>query len=366
MSAAKATIEGFATHLVVLPLAEPIRHPFMGARTQFATMVLEVRTREGAVGLGYASVENLRMVQAVESIVHALEPHLAGEDALRRAFLYERMYGLTVDLLHDGAVNLALAAIDTALWDLCGRVAGLPLWRLLGGYREAVPAYASWTLWRHMDVDRLETETAAIVARGFNAMKLRMGGGRPLADDVERARAVRRVAGPDAVLMVDALWGLTVEEGLRMADALAELGYAWLEEPVRENDFAGLAQIRDRRALPIAAGERISRVEHVPALLPAVDHPILDAHHLGGVTPWLKAAAHLDAANRPISSHSHPFVHLPLLAAVRTGAWLEYMPWWDALFVDPPTPQAGLLPAGERPGLGLTLDRGALARHRPG
>ncbi len=357
-----ALIERITTRLVALPLAEPILHPFMGARTQFATLLVEVHSSDGCTGLGYASIESVEMVRAIECIIRGLEPRLKGLDAGRRAFIYERMHNLTVDLLHDGASNLAMAAIDVALWDICGKQAGLPLWRLLGGYRDTVPVYASWTLWRHMPIERLESEAAMLVEMGHTAMKLRMGGGRPLSEDVERARAVRRVVGPNVNIMVDALWGSTVDEGIRMAHALAELDYVWLEEPVRENDFEGLKRVRAEQALPIAAGERISRVEHVAALLPAVDHPILDAHHLGGVTPWLKAAAIVETANRPVSAHSHPFVHMHLLAAVRAGAWIEYMPWWDAIFVDPPTPREGKLVMSEKPGLGLTLDEEAVRR----
>ena len=104
---------------------------------------------------------------------------------------------------------------------------------------------------------------------------------------------------------------------------------------MREGDFAGLARVRDVQALPIAAGERVSRVSGIAALLPAVDHVILDAHHLGGITPFLKAAAAVENANLPVSAHFHPMVHMHLLAGKRTGAWVEWMPWWNKLFVDP-------------------------------
>ena len=132
---------------------------------------------------------------------------------------------------------------------------------------------------------------------------------------------------------------------------------------MREGDFTALARVRDVQALPIAAGERISRVTGVAALLPVVDHVILDAHHLGGITPWLKAAAAVESANLPLSAHSHPLVHMHLLAGKRMGAWIEYMPWWNVLFVDPPIPRGGMLAMPEAPGLGLTLDERAVAKY---
>ncbi len=355
-------IEKITTRIVVLPLDRPIQHAYLGARTQFATLIVQVHTSDGCVGFGYASIESVPMVSAVSCIVQGLEPYLKGQDALRRESLYERMWQLTVDLLHDGAANLALAAIDVALWDIAGKQAGMPLWKMLGGFRQTVPAYASWTLWRHMTLAELEEEGSDVMAKGFRAMKLRLGGNRSLAEDIERAKALRMAVGQDAVIMVDALWGLTVEQGLRLAHALAELNYAWLEEPVREGDFTGLGRVRAAQALPIAGGERISRVTGIPSLAAEVDHAILDAHHLGGITPWLKAAAAIDTYNLPLSAHSHPAVHMHLLAAVRTGAWVEFMPWWDLLFIDPPRPCDGMLHLGDKPGLGLELDHAAIAR----
>ena len=356
-------IDRIVTRFVSVPLPDPILHPFLGARTKFSSLLVEVHTTDGLSGFGYASIESVRLVSAINEIVRDLAPLLRGLDATRSELVWERMYNLTVDILHDGAANLAMTAIDTALWDIAGKRANMPLWKMLGGYRDKVDAYASWTLWRHMSNEELESETRAVVEQGYRAMKLRLGGaGRTLAQDRVRAKIVRDAAGPDAVLLVDALWGMTATDGVAYARMLSELGYAWFEEPVREGDFTGLARVRDAQALPIAGGERISRVQNVAALLPCVDHAILDGHHLGGITPWLKAAAIVEAANMPISAHSHPLVHVHLLAAKRMGAWLEYMPWWDMLFVDPPQPRDGAIAMSGAPGLGLTLDARAVEK----
>lgn len=356
-------IQEIVTRLVQLPLPEPIRHPFMGQRTQFASLLVEVRTADGCHGIGYASLESVHMAGAVREVVRGLREHLLGQDALARALLHDRMWNLTVDLLHDGVSHLAMAAIDMALWDICGKQAGLPVWQLLGGYRDRVPAYASWTLWRHQSDGRLADEAAALVAQGYRAMKLRLGGGRPLAEDIRRAELVRRTVGPDVQIMVDALWGLTPMEGVRMARALAELDYFWLEEPVREGDFAGLRQVKAENALPIAAGERISRLAMIEQLVPAVDHAILDVSHLGGLTPSLKAAAVLDIHNLPVSTHAYSLISTHLLAGIRTGAWLEYMGWWSPLFEDAPEPVDGWIPMSRKPGLGLTIDEDLVRRH---
>lgn len=360
-------IERIETHLVATPLKPPIVHPFLGARTRFVSLVVEVHTRGGPSGFGYVTGESPRQMAAVGQIVSDLGERLVdlGIDARRNAAIHDLMWNWTVDLLHEGAATLALSAIDIALWDIKGNAADEPLWRLLGGARDSVPAYASETLWRHMSLDQIEEAGAALVARGFDAMKLRLGK-RPWHEDVARAAALRRVVGPDAKIMTDVLWALRADEAIRLARALADsdADIFWFEEPVRDGDWAGLKRVRDQGLLTVAGGERVSAITQVTDLIRSVDHAILDVHHIGGITPWLKAAAMLDAADLPISVHIVPEVQAHLVAAQRTGAWVEYMPWWDALYEEPLRAHGGRLKLPHAPGLGLTLSRRALKELR--
>jgi len=350
-----SVIEKIRTRVVLLPLDEPIRGMSIGTRTQKSTLIVEVYSSTGEIGFGYASVQQLGFVKAVEQVVLELEGIIKGMDVARRAQIYERMWTISGDLLHEGVANLALGAIDVALWDLAGKQAGQPLWKMLGGTRDVVPAYASWSFWRYMDLARLETEAVKVAELGYKALKMRMGQ-RPLAEDLERARLIRRTVGPDMHIMVDALWSLTGTEALEMAHGLHEIGCSWLEEPVRESDYDALADVRSRCAVPIAGGERISRLDLLPRMADSVDHVILDIYHLGGITPWLKAAAYLDMRNKPLSAHSNPYVSMHLLGGARTGAWVEFMPWMDMMFVEPPAPRGGVIQLSDRPGLGLQLD----------
>ncbi|MEQ9815373.1 MAG: mandelate racemase/muconate lactonizing enzyme family protein [Azospirillaceae bacterium] len=356
-------IDRIETHLVATPLDPPIVHPFLGARTRFVSLVVLVHTRDGPSGFGYVTGESAVQMAAIGKIVEDLAGRLAGQDALARAFLYDRMWNWTVDLLHEGAATMALAAIDIALWDIAGKAAGLPLWRLLGGFRDTVPAYASESLWRHFSIDELQEAGAAIIARGFDAMKLRLGL-RPPAEDVARAVALRQAVGPEAKIMTDALWSMRVDEAIRLARMMAdsEADLFWYEEPVRDGNWADLKRVREQALLTVAGGERVSTLSQVNELVEAVDHAILDVHHIGGITPWLKAAAVLDIADRPISVHIVPEVQAQLLGAQRTGAWVEHTPWWDALFEEPLQPAGGRLTLGEKPGLGLEVSPKALER----
>lgn len=360
-------IERIETHLLATPLEPPILHPFLGARTRFVSLIVLVHTRGGPTGLGYMTGESPRQMAAIGKIVEDLAERLiaSGIDARQTALLYDRMWNWTVDLLHEGAATLALAALDIALWDIKGKAAGEPLWRLLGGYRQTVPAYASESLWRHFTIAELEDAGAALVARGFDAMKLRLGN-RPVAEDVARAVALRRAVGPDVKIMTDVLWAQRPDEAIRLARAMAdsEADLFWFEEPVRDGDWAGLRRVRDQALLTVAGGERVSTLAQVHALADSVDHAILDVHHIGGITPWLKAAALLDAADLPISVHIVPEVQAHLVAAQRTGAWVEYMPWWDALYEEPLRAAGGRLTLSDKPGLGLAVSQTALRRLR--
>lgn len=356
-------IRRIETHLAATPLDPPIRHPFLGARTRFVSLVVLVEAGDGLTGFGYVTGESPRQMAAVGKIVEDLAERLTGEDALTRGRLYELMWNWTVDLLHEGAATLALAAIDIALWDIGAKHAGEPLWRMLGGHRRTVPAYASHSLWRHFSIDELQDAGAAIVAQGFDAMKLRLGG-RPIEEDVERAVALRRAVGPDVRIMTDALWGFRADEAIRLARRIAdsEADLYWFEEPVRDGDWDGLRRVRDQGLLTVAGGERVSSLRQVRDLAASVDHAILDVHHIGGITPWLKAAALLDIADLPISVHVAPEIQAPLVAAQRTGAWIEYMTWWDELFEAPLVCEGGRITLGDAPGLGLEVSRTALAR----
>ncbi|MDF1792702.1 MAG: mandelate racemase/muconate lactonizing enzyme family protein [Thalassobaculaceae bacterium] len=360
-------IERIETHLVSTPLEPPIVHAFLGARTRFVSLVVLIHTKNGPTGFGYMTGESPRQMAAIGQIVEDLGERLIadGADARRHLYLYDKMWNWTVDLLHEGAATLAMAAIDIALWDIKGKAAGEPLWRLLGGSRQTVPAYASETLWRHQSIGELEAAGADLVARGYDAMKLRLGN-RPISEDVARAVALRRAVGPDVKIMTDVLWASRPDEAIRLARAMrdSEADLFWFEEPVRDGNWDGLRRVRDANVITVAAGERISTPAQAHELVESVDHAILDVHHIGGITPWLQAAAILDAADLPISVHIVPEVQAHLVAAQRTGGWVEYMHWWDPIYEEPLQAHNGRLTLSEKPGLGVEPSPEALRKLR--
>jgi L-alanine-DL-glutamate epimerase-like enolase superfamily enzyme len=359
------SIERIDTRVIYIPYEKPVKHPYLGARTKNSVLIVEVRTSDGCTGLSFVSIESAEQIAAINLIIKGLEPALKGVDPLRREYIYDRMWGLTVDMLHDGASNLALAAVDIALWDILGKQAQMPLWKLLGGFRAQVPAYAAETLWRHQNAREVAEEGAMLVKRGHRAMKLRTGG-RPVAEDVERARALREAVGPDVTLMTDVLWGCQPAEAIALSNGIAPYNFAWFEEPLREGDFEGLRRVRDRTSIPLAAGERVSRVRMIEQLIPVIDHAIIDLHHIGGITPWLKVAAALGARGLPISGHATHEINCQLVAAVPTGAWVEYMPRRETIFKVRPELKDGMVHLSDAPGIGLELDEKEVARYAAG
>jgi L-alanine-DL-glutamate epimerase-like enolase superfamily enzyme len=352
-------IERIDTRVALIPYKEAVKHPYLGARSHNYTLIVEVRCNDGSVGVSYIGIQRERQIAAIRELVIDFEPIIKGQDPLCRELIYDRLWGMTVDLLHDGATNIAIALIDIALWDIAGKQAKMPLWKLLGGFRDKVRVYASDTLWRHHDAEKLRVEGLNILERGFDAMKLRFGGG-TVEEDIKRAAALRKAVGPDAIIHTDLLWGYQPEEAIKLADGVKDLNLYWLEEPCREGNFAGIKRVRENTHIPIAAGERISRLGMIDQLIPCIDHAILDVLHIGGLTPAMKAAAMLSVYDLPISTHSTHEISNHFIAALRNGAWLEHIPRREVLFVDFPQPKNGVIEMTLKPGLGLEIDEKAM------
>ncbi|MGE0717327.1 MAG: mandelate racemase/muconate lactonizing enzyme family protein, partial [Alphaproteobacteria bacterium] len=269
-----------------------------------------------------------------------------------------------------GIYTLALSAIDTALWDIRGKALGLPLWRLLGGHRDRVPAYASGALRRGLTLDQATSVGRRLVEAGYRQMKTQLGlPGNPTArQEVERARLVREAVGPSVELMCDInrLW--RVEQAIDVGRRLEGegVGLYWLEDVTAADDFAGMARVNAALDTPIAGGEYVWGVVPFRHMIEArsVDIVMIDLARVGGITPWMKVAAMAEAFNLPVVSHVFPEAHRHLVAAVPNGLTVEYMPRFQRLFANAPEPVAGEFALPEAPGLGLAFDEAAIARWR--
>jgi mandelate racemase len=247
-----------------------------------------------------------------------------------------------------------------ALWDARAKACGVPLVVLLGGEPRPIPAYASL---RTMSPDGAAAEAEELCARGFGAIKVKIGAG-DLAADLATIRAVRRAIGAGAKLMVDYNQSLTVPEAIARARVLDDEGLYWIEEPTLAEDVAGHARIAAAAQTAIQLGENWWGPHDMAKSIAAnaSDHVMLDVMKLGGVTGWMRAAALAEAAGLPASSHTFPEISAHLLGVTPTALWLEYLDHAGPILAEPIRIEGGyaLTPSG--PGSGIAWDEAAIAR----
>ena len=278
----------------VRAVAAPMKRPLAtstGKLTLAPLVLIDLETDTGVTGRAYLFAIGRHNLAPIAKLVEAMAEMVKGDEV--SPFDLERKLRARYTLLGvHNIVLFAIAGIDMAAWDALGHSLGQPLARLLGSTPRPIPAYNSKGL-GILPEKELVKEAAELLDEGFRAVKLRMG--RPEArDDLQMLRAVKSEIGPEATLMVDFNQALSVAEALkrgRMIDD--EGGVAWIEEPVRADDFAGCAEIRRQLKTPIQIGENFMGAEQMAQALAAgaCDYVMPDAERIGGVTGWMRAAA---------------------------------------------------------------------------
>jgi L-alanine-DL-glutamate epimerase-like enolase superfamily enzyme len=316
-------------------------------------------------GLGYTYAD----AAAAQLIERRLRPVIEGGDAMAVAAAWDAMVAAVRNVGRPGIAASAISAVDVAVWDLKARLLALPLVRLLGATREAVPVYGSGGFTSYSS-DELAEQLAGWVAAGIPRVKMKVGR-RPDAD-LERVRAAREAIGPDAELFVDANGAYDGTQAHAFAEAFARERVTWFEEPVSSDDLEGLRLLRDRApaGLEISAGEYGYDPWYFRRMLEAgaVDVLQADATRCLGITGFLRAAALAEAFKVPLSAHTAPALHVHAccaLSAVRHLEWFhDHVRIERLLFDGAPEPVDGLLkPAIDRPGVGLELKRAEADRY---
>ncbi len=348
------------------PVLAPMRRPLRtgsGAVERAALVLVDLETDAGVVGRTYLFAIGPQNLKPLVALVEAMAERVRGMPLA--PFDLERTLRAQYALLGvHNLVLMAMAGIDMAAWDALARHRGVALARLLGGTPRPVRAYNSNGLGL-MPPSELAAEAEALLAEGFGAVKLRLG--RPDARaDLEAVRVVRRAIGADATLMCDFNQSLSTNEAIlrgRMIDD--EGGMAWIEEPIRADDFAGAARIARELRTPVQLGENFMGPEQMVQALAAdaCDLVMPDAERIGGVTGWMRAAALAQAAGLEMSSHLFPEVSAHLLAVTPTAHWLEYVDWAAPVLAEPVVPRDGTVAARDVPGTGIDWDEDAVRRH---
>ena len=255
------------------------------------TPIVRLRCDDGAEGVGYTYTIGTGGSSVVALLRDHLAPQLIGRDPDCIEAIWKDLFFHTHATAVGAITSLALAAIDTALWDLRCRRAGLPLWKAAGGARPKVPVYTTEGGWLQLTADALVAQALEAKEQGFRGAKLKVG--KPhVSEDVGRIRAVREAVGDAFEIMVDANQCFTVSEAIRRARAFEPFGLAWLEEPLPAEDLAGHAELAAHTSIPIAVGESIYHPAHFREYLErdACSIVQVDVARIGGITPWLKVA----------------------------------------------------------------------------
>jgi L-alanine-DL-glutamate epimerase-like enolase superfamily enzyme len=315
----------------------------------------EVHTDDGATGMGYTYALGHGGYGIHAFLASELAPQLVGLEVDRPEPVWERLWARSLRYGRGGAVSVALGALDTALWDLAARRAGLPLVRFIGERRSSVAVYGS-SIDLGYSNDELEATVADWMGRGFGAVKVKVG--RPLRDDLERLRRVRSVIGDDVHLMVDANNGWQLPEAIRRFERFREFDLTWIEEPLVPDDINGHRRLQRSGGAAVAAGETLFSVADFQRYFSneALTYVQADVGRVGGITPWLKVATLAEAHDLPMAPHFLHDLHVHLICAVPNGSWLEYLPLLDAVMEEPLQVERGLARPPQRAGHGIRFN----------
>jgi D-galactarolactone cycloisomerase len=365
-------------HVLEAALSQPFAYSRARYDTRTASLV-EIDTDTGLTGWG----ECYGPARMTSAVVQAIAPWLVGEDPLRTDALWQMVYARLRDHGQKGVVIQGLSGIDIALWDIKGKHFGVPAHRLMGGpLRSQVRAYATG-LYRRKSGDPLTylaEEAAGYAAEGFTAVKLKVGFG--VEEDAAVTRAVREAIGPGVALMVDANHAFDAIAAIRLGRMIEGYDIGWFEEPVTPEDLAGYRAVKAALSIPIAGGEcEFTRYGFREQLVSrAVDIVQPDTCAAGGLTECKKIADMSEAFGVRYNPHvwgtgiaiaaslqllavlpSHTPVSLAPLQPMLEFDRTEH-PIRQSLLVQPIEHTAGIVRVPDGPGLGIEVDRDALAR----
>lgn len=322
------------------------------------TLVLAEVAAGGRRGIGYTYADG-----ACAPLINGpLAGTITGHGALDVPGRWQAMVRAMRNNGRPGLVSCAISAVDTALWDLKGKLLGLPVCRLLGMAHDAVPIYGSGGFTTYDEGTTRAQLERWVDEWNIPRVKIKIGEswGSDERRDLDRIALSRKVIGPDVELYVDANGGYRRKQAIRVAHAMADHDVTWFEEPVSSDDLAGLREVRDQVTPDVAAGEYGYDLAYFNRMLAAgaVDCLQIDVTRCGGITDWLRAAAVAAAHNVDVSGHCAPNLHAHVASAIPNLRHLEY--FHDHHRIEHMLFDGALAPAGGalrpdqcRPGLGL-------------
>jgi len=348
----------------------------IGTAVKRDAVVVKVITDQGLVGWGEAhhGRAHTTVAKLIETTLKQLVNGMEVHDVVG---VWEKMYRYQLASHGMGAgACLAMSGIDMALWDLRGKALGLPLFKLLGGSRKPIPAYAGGVSLGYQPPDQLIDEARKSIDQGYKAVKLRLGDSPK--HDIQRVRAIRKAFGEDLVILTDANIGCSVEDVRQLMPALDELSVGWLEEPFPAHDYRSYREAKGFGRTPLAAGENhytrfeFDRVIEDGAI--TILQP--DLSKSGGLTECLRIASMASAWKLPVPPHSsmtglNHAASIHFLAAIDNGGYFEGDVSKSNRYRDDLVDNPGKIDKDgnvwplEKPGLGLEVNEEFLAKHPP-
>jgi L-alanine-DL-glutamate epimerase-like enolase superfamily enzyme len=349
-----------------IPTTQYGRHTgHFGGESQLG--LLTISTDEGIQGHAFLGSAMRGAQLDGESLIHYLKPLVVGQDPLERERLYQSMWHR-----HRGTTYRAIGAMDVALWDIAGKATGLPVHRLLGSYRERVPAYASSAVLSGPEA--YAEEATRFRDEGWTAYKIH-----PPTDpavDIEVCRAVRRAVGDGFTVMLDSTWAYDYPAALRVGRAVEDLGFHWYEDPLADDDLYNYVKLKQHLGIPILATEYSPGgfTAYAPWLVArATDYLRGDVAVKGGITALVKAAHLAEAFHMNFEIHHggnslNNVANLHVTMAIKNCEFFEVLLPSAAqkygLSEDIEVDREGLVHAMTGPGLGAAIDFALIEKHR--
>ena len=340
-----------------------------GMRTSRTATLVQIETDQGITGLGSGS-GNGELIEVI--VAKVLKPLLIGMDPTEIEEIWDKAYvrGGHKEFGTRGVGVVALSGVDIALWDILGKIRGMPIYELLGGRcRDKVAVYA--TALYPDEPSKVARRARGFAEQGFHGVKIKVGF--DLDQDIGIVRAVRQELGENFTVMTDANQGYTVDVALKAAAAFSDCGVFWLEEPLFVEDIEGHAQLREKSKIPIAVGENLNTYYAFEnfVMRDAVDFLQPDVARAGGITEIKKIAALAAKHNLAVSFHTWGdavalAASLHLSAALKECGVMEldytYNPLRAELLKEPLEVKKGFMVPPDKTGLGVELDPKALDR----
>lgn len=353
------------------PMGTPItngKHTY----TKVTLAILQIETDEGVTGVGVSGSQPSGHSILQSALEHFI-PQLLDEDPLDIERIWHRLWSPKL-VGRRGMTTRAISVIDIALWDIRAKVAGLPLYKLLGGARDRVDAYIAGGYYQKgKGLAELAEEVQRSISTGARAIKMKIGA-LPIREDVERVRTVRKAIGDDVRLMVDANCAYRPHEAIQLARRIEEFDIYWFEEPTAVDDYDGHRRIAESTIIPIATGEneytKFGFRDLIAHRAAAILNP--DATICGGITETVKIGHLAETFGLSLAPHGPQEVHVHIVAGLQSGLMLEFYrdtvdPLYGRVYRENLSlDDDGTVSPPDTPGVGLDPDYEALAPYRIG